>query len=262
MKSAVPALLAQALVSFLPRIFSLVHLFSLRNIFRLDADGSATFSIQGSELDTKKSQLGFYGRQKETKAIQKCLDDLVNTGNNKLIYISGISGTGKTALAVTVADSVVKDSGIFATGKFDQKLCDEPYAGIGAAGRHICGKILHRKNYSEHMDFEDIRKMIINNVGPELPTLAMILPEIKDVVGSSDLLLAQEDIAGGDYGANKERVNHAIRTFFRSAATFFKPLVMVLDDIQWADLTSINLIQVLMTDESSSNHANTLGTMP
>ncbi|CAJ1968113.1 unnamed protein product [Cylindrotheca closterium] len=213
-------------------------------------------SSQGSqekELDTKMSQLGLYGRQKETRTIRKCLDDLVSTGKNKLVYISGLSGTGKTALAATVADSVVSKNGIFAMGKFDQKLRDEPYAGIAAAGRHICGEILHRKNSSEHMDFEDIRKMIMKNVGSELSTLAMILPEIEDIVGSSELLLAQEDSAGGDFGANKERLNNAIRTFFRTVATFFKPLVMVLDDIQWADLTSINLMQVLMTDESSSN---------
>ncbi|CAJ1947963.1 unnamed protein product [Cylindrotheca closterium] len=220
-----------------------------------DTSSNTTDSSQGSQekkLDTKISQLGLYGRQKETGTIRKCLEDLVITGKNKLVYISGLSGTGKTALAATVADSVIKKNGIFAMGKFDQKLRDEPYAGIAAAGRHICGEILHRKNSSEHMDFEDVRKMIIKNVGSELSTLAMILPEIEDIVGSSDLL-AQDNIAGGDYGSNKERLNNAIRTFFRTVATFFKPLVMVLDDIQWADLPSINLMQVLMTDESSSN---------
>ncbi|CAJ1947961.1 unnamed protein product [Cylindrotheca closterium] len=220
-----------------------------------DTSSNTTDSSQGrkhSELDTKMSQLGLYGRQKETGTIRKCLEDLMTTGENKLVYISGLSGTGKTALAATVADSVVMKNGIFAMGKFDQKLRDEPYAGIAAAGRHICGEILHRKNSSEHMDFEDVRKMIIKNVGSELSTLAMILPEIEDIVGSSDLL-AQDNIAGGDYGSNKERLNNAIRTFFRTVATFFKPLVMVLDDIQWADLPSINLMQVLMTDESSSN---------
>ncbi|CAJ1970188.1 unnamed protein product, partial [Cylindrotheca closterium] len=124
-----------------------------RNEISSIADSSR--GSQEKELETKMSQLGLYGRQKETKAIRKCLDDLVNTGNNKLVYISGISGTGKTALAATVADPIVKNNGIFDMGKFDQKLRDEPYAGIAAAGRHICGEILHRKNSSEDMDVED-----------------------------------------------------------------------------------------------------------
>lgn len=109
-----------------------------------------------NELDVKMSELGLYGRQKETAVMKKCLDDLVETGKNKLVYISGLSGTGKTALAISIADTVAKKNGIFAMGKFDQKLRDSPYAGIAAAGRHICGEILHRKNSAEHLDFEDI----------------------------------------------------------------------------------------------------------
>ncbi|KAL3936755.1 MAG: hypothetical protein SGBAC_007992, partial [Bacillariaceae sp.] len=214
-----------------------------------DSQGSS----KQNELDIKISQLGLYGRQKETRTIRKCLDDLETTGEKKLVYISGLSGTGKTALAATIADSVVEKNGIFAMGKFDQKLRDEPYAGIASAGRHICGEILHRKKSSDPMDFENVRKMIIKNIGSELPTLAMILPEIEDIVGSSSDLSAQENSAGGDYGAIKERLNNAIRTFFRTVSTFFKPFVMVLDDIQWADLPSINLMEVLMTDEASSN---------
>ncbi|CAJ1959582.1 unnamed protein product [Cylindrotheca closterium] len=213
-------------------------------------------SSKQNELGVKMAQLGLFGRNKEIKTIRKCLDDLVATGQKKLLYISGLSGTGKTALAVTVADAVAKKKGIFSMGKFDQKLRGEPYAGIAAAGRHICGEILHLKHSGEQMgslSFEDIQETIIEKVGPELATLILILPEIEDIVGDSSEYLAQDDPQGGDHGANKERLNGAIRSFFRTIASFFNPLVMVLDDIQWADLPSINLMEVLMTDNSSNN---------
>lgn len=170
---------------------------------RLDGSSSCTDSqaSKTNQLDVKLSELGLYGRHKETEVMINCLDDLVTSGKNKLVYISGLSGTGKTALAVSIADAVAKKNGIFATGKFDQKLRDSPYAGIAAAGRHICGEILHRKKASDQMDFEDIRKTILKNVGSELSTLAMILPEIEDIVGVSSDLLVQDNIAGGDVSA-------------------------------------------------------------
>ncbi|CAJ1958856.1 unnamed protein product [Cylindrotheca closterium] len=209
-----------------------------------------------NELGIKMAQLGLFGRNSEIKVIRKCLDDVVATGKNKLLCISGLSGTGKTALAATVANAVAKKKGIFSMGKFDQKLRGEPYAGIAAAGRHICGEILHLKHSNEHMgslSFEGIQETIIKELGPELATLVLILPEIEDIVGTSSEFLAQDDGQGGNNGGNKERLNGAIRTFFRTVASFFKPLVMVLDDIQWADLPSIDLMEVLMTDNLSTN---------
>lgn len=71
------------------------------------------------------SKLGLYGRQEESDIIRNNLNDLVKTGNNKLLYISGVSGTGKTALATSILDAVNTENGIFAIGKFDQKLRDE-----------------------------------------------------------------------------------------------------------------------------------------
>ncbi|CAJ1926147.1 unnamed protein product [Cylindrotheca closterium] len=214
-------------------------------------------STRRNMVDAEMSQLGLYGRQTETETIRNCLDDLVKTGKNKLLYISGVSGSGKTALAATVADVVDSERGIFAIGKFDQKLRDEPYAGIATAGRHICGEILHRKNSTGKMrsglSFDHIKKTIIENVGSELVTLAMILPEIEDIVGSVSDLFSEDSEHDEDYGANRERLNTAFRTFFRTVAAFFKPLVMVLDDVQWADLPSLNLMEVLITDDASTN---------
>ncbi|KAL3938554.1 MAG: hypothetical protein SGBAC_006555 [Bacillariaceae sp.] len=219
---------------------------------RSDSQKSAKNSPNG-----QSSQLGLYGRQRETGKIRECLDDLVKTGKNKLVYISGVSGSGKTALAASVVDAVDDERGIFAIGKFDQKLRDEPYAGIAAAGRHICGEILHCNSSSGKMrsglSFKQIKKTIIEKIGSELVTLALILPEIEDIVGPVLDLFSEESEHEGDYGANKERLNTTIRTFFRTVAAFFKPLVMVLDDVQWADLPSLNLMEVLITDDASTN---------
>ena len=103
------------------------------------------------------------------------------------------------------------------------------------------------------VSLEQIKKTIIDKVGSELATLALILPVIEDIVGPVSELFSEDSEHDDDFGANKERLNSAFRTFFRTVAAFFKPLVVVLDDVQWADLPSINLMEVLMTDDSSTN---------
>jgi Cdc6-like AAA superfamily ATPase len=107
------------------------------------------------------SSLGVVGRDKETDILKECLERLVMAGEDataavametgeddvrasarELVFISGVSGTGKTTLAQTMASETKRHKGLYLTGKFDFYLRDEPYSGFVAACRELCDEIL------------------------------------------------------------------------------------------------------------------------
>lgn len=227
-----------------------------------------------------------------------------------VVFISGYSGTGKTALATAIERKVWKQGGAFLVGKFDMYQRDEPYTGISSACEELCSYLvrlmlsdnvggadknnvtgnrgsisrLHNTNNSlENLSnrtssqAREIVVEIIGELGEELFILTQVIPELKDLVeqaGMDDSLdsLAAEGVENGDrrqrrskqreqlqqqerstngaggYVESKNRFNYAFQRFIRVLARYLSPLVIVLDDLQWADLASLDLLEVLITD--------------
>jgi predicted ATPase len=196
------------------------------------------------------SSLGLVGRDKETYALSECLERLVLVGEEatatgeddvkaiarELVFISGVSGTGKTALAQTLASQTKQHKGLYLTGKFDFYLRDEPYSGFVAACRELCGEILMLRNdTSTEAKYQEIRDEIVSVLGDEISFLTNIFPVLNEII---DIDYASGPPADSDEGFAKERINYAFRKFLRVVCTHFKPLVIVLDDLQWGDAAS------------------------
>jgi histidine kinase len=211
------------------------------------------------------ASLGLHGREIELKLLENALNNLVSGASTEderqLVLISGYSGTGKTALAINAfKSSTEKLGGLFVRGKFDLNLRSQPYSGITAACAEICAAILKLKNHKLSI-FEQLCSQIKAEVGSELALLTQVIPALTDVV---DVYVAESPIATNSRGksersqggmsssGSKHQFNFAFLRFIRAISYQFVPLVFVLDDLQWADVASLDLLDVLLTDPNSS----------
>eukprot|EP00978_Attheya_sp_CCMP212_P031835 scaffold121850_cov46-Attheya_sp.AAC.1 len=203
------------------------------------------------------SSLGVVGRDKETDILKECLERLVMAGEDatatatttetgeddvrasarELVFISGVSGTGKTTLAQTLASETKRHQGLYLTGKFDFYLRDEPYSGFVAACRDLCGEILMLRNDTNtEAKYQEICDEIMSELGDEISLLTNIFPILDEILDVDYTSAPAADSSNDVYG--KESINYAFRKFLRVVSTHFKPLVIVLDDLQWADAAS------------------------
>ena len=193
------------------------------------------------------------GRDDEKELLEQCLERVAPhpqekkvTRSRELVLISGNSGTGKTALASALAKSVKRLHGLYVQGKFDIYLRDEPYSGIAAACREICGRILLMR---DDESFDKIRDELIAKLGSEnLCLLINIIPELAEIVGDEVIMDDMKKQAGGEI---KARFNYAFRILIQMVARHFAPLVILLDDLQWSDAATLDLLQVLITDRDN-----------
>jgi Cdc6-like AAA superfamily ATPase len=202
------------------------------------------------------SSLGVVGRDKETDILKECLERLVMVGKDaadsttktgedddarasarELVFISGVSGTGKTTLAQTLASETKRHKGLYLTGKFDFYLRDEPYSGFDAVCRELCGEILMLRNdTSTEAKYQEIRDEIMSELGDEISLLTNIFPVLDEILDVD--YASAPAVDSSDDGYAKEGINYAFRKFLRVVSTHFKPLVIVLDDLQWGDAAS------------------------
>ena len=211
------------------------------------------------------------GRQYDSIASFSTMPAVTNERSRQLILISGYSGTGKTSLAGTVEKKVWNVGGIYARGKCDLSLKNEPYTGLAAACGEVCDHIKERIWNPEKKTCKikasvstRIVKDIIAELGDELFILSRVIPKLDDLVQHHNRHNGHKRSFDDDdtsttldhtqsYEGAQNRFNFAFRRFIRILSTYFKPLVFVLDDLQWADLETLSLLQVLMTDQSNPN---------
>lgn len=227
-----------------------------------------------------------YGRDDERAVLQSCLVDMQKKKRKQLVLIRGESGVGKTSLAVSaLQDSLppksLRSSSLLVHGKFEEYLKEEPYAGIAVACRHICGEILQLQRGNQKELFERIQTALKVELGrEEMPFLVRILPELVEIMNTTstspkppqrkfsgnssssesddvyydiDAALQKDAADGGQCQGNQHRFNNAFRIFFRVVGDHFMPVIVVLDNLHWADRASLDLIQVLITDRDNSN---------
>jgi predicted ATPase len=208
------------------------------------------------------SSLGLHGRDKEQEILNTCLENIAANDNyikrkRALVLIKGVSGTGKTALASSLMAPINRLKGLYIKGKFDLYLRDEPYAGIAAACREICGEILllrdeATRGSSTGRSFQEIRDKLISGLGAKIHLLTKVIPELSEIVGDQQTLPDADDRHDGNQEEAKARFNYIFRMFIRLITSYFAPLVIVLDDLQWADAGSLELMKVLITDRDNS----------
>ncbi len=176
-----------------------------------------------------------YGRESEVKILLAAFDR-VAAGSSELMLVAGFSGIGKTAVINEVHKPITRQQGYFIKGKFDQFNRNIPLSAFIRAFRDLIGQLLSESN----AQLEQWQSQILSVVGENGQVLIEVIPELEQVIGHQP---AVSPLTGT---AAQNRFNWVFQKFIAVLAQAEHPLVVFLDDLQWADAGSLQLIKLLM----------------
>ncbi|WP_414529044.1 AAA family ATPase [Nodularia chucula] len=188
-----------------------------------------------------------YGRETEVKALLNAFERII-LGSIEIMLISGFSGIGKTAVVHEVHKQIVSQKGYFISGKFDQFQRDVPFSALVQAFRNFIEQIL-TESVSQ---LEIWKKKIFSALGDQGRVITDVIPELKRIIGE------QPEVAELRGSASQNRFNLLFGNFIQLLSTPEHPLVIFLDDLQWADSASLKLIKLLMS-EMNANYLLIIG---
>ncbi|HYI02288.1 serine/threonine-protein kinase PknK, partial [Hyalangium sp.] len=179
-----------------------------------------------------------YGRDEQVSTLLQGFERVLQSGRPELFLISGYSGIGKSSVVNELHKPVVQRRGFFLSGKFDQFQRDIPYATLAQA---IRGLVQQQLAGSEEA-LAKWRERLNQLWEGQGQALVDMVPQLEVLVGRQPAL-PQVSPAEAQH-----RFHRVVRQFLEVFTTAEQPLVMVLDDLQWADLGSLRLIQQLLSD--------------
>src|SRR5471032_2823871 len=177
-----------------------------------------------------------YGRSTEINTLLASFERVVSGGRPELVLVSDYSGIGKSAVVNELHKPLVPPRGLFASGKFDQYKRDIPYATLAQAFQSLIRPIL-AKNQEE---VERWRDAIREALGPNGQLMVDLVPELKLIIGE------QPPVAELSPRDAQSRFQLVLRRFI-SAFTREHPLALFLDDLQWLDAATLDLMEDLLT---------------
>ncbi|MEB3342029.1 AAA family ATPase [Okeania sp.] len=156
----------------------------------------------------------------------------------EIVMVEGFSGIGKTVVINEVHKPIVRQRGYFIKGKFDQFNRNIPFSAFVQAFRSLMGQIISESDD----ELSTWKAKILETVGTNGQVLIDVIPELERVIGKQPPV---PELSGS---AAQNRFNLLFQKFIAIFATKEHPLVIFLDDLQWVDSASLNLMKVLMGD--------------
>ncbi|MEG4486199.1 AAA family ATPase [Microcoleus sp. D2_18a_B4] len=160
------------------------------------------------------------------------------SGSSELMLVSGYSGIGKSAVVNEVSKPITRSKGYFISGKFDQLKRNIPYASLIQAFNSLLRQLLTESTLS----LEIWRTKILTAVGTDGQVIADVIPKVELIIGK------QPEVPELAPVESQNRFNRVFKEFIRVFAQKEHPLVIFLDDLQWADSATLKLMQILITD--------------
>jgi PAS domain S-box-containing protein len=181
-----------------------------------------------------------YGREWEINTLLNGFDR-VSQGTSELMLIAGYPGIGKSVLVQEIYKPITRQRGYFISGKFDQYQKDIPYASLVQAFRSLIEQLLTESE----AQIANWREKLLAALGDNGQVIIDVIPELELIVGPQPTMpeLGSEE--------TQNRFNLTFQNFIRVFTQPEHPLVMFLDDLQWADIASLKLVKLLMTIENS-----------
>ncbi|MDB5402036.1 MAG: hypothetical protein JWQ55_4054, partial [Rhodopila sp.] len=178
-----------------------------------------------------------YGRAREVDALLAAFDRMVTSGAPELVLVSGYSGIGKSAVVHELHKALVPRRGLFASGKFDQYKRDIPYATLVQAFQSLVRPLLGQSE----AELARWRETLLEALGPNGRLMTDLVPELSLVIGDQPPVseLAPQDA--------QRRFQRVFRRFIGVFARPEHPLALFLDDLQWLDAATLDLIEDLLT---------------
>jgi PAS domain S-box-containing protein len=178
-----------------------------------------------------------YGRRHEVATLLAAFERVVNGAAPELVLVCGYSGIGKSAVVNELQPLLVPSRGLFASGKFDQYKRDIPYSTLAQAFQNLIRPLLSQSE----ADLAPWRDALLGALGPNTKLMADLVPEIKAIVGETPPVpeLAPQDA--------QRRFQLVLRQFIGVFARPEHPLALFLDDLQWLDVATLDLLEDLLS---------------
>ena len=178
-----------------------------------------------------------YGRAREIETLLAAFDGVIRSGAPELVLVSGYSGIGKSSVVNELHRRLVPSHGLFASGKFDQYKRDVPYSTLVEAFQSLVRSLLS-KNDAELASW---RQALHEALGPNGRLVVDLIPELQLIVGE------QAPVPELPPQQAQNRFQIVLRRFIGVFARSDHPLALFLDDLQWLDAATLDLIEDLLT---------------
>ncbi|MEG4145195.1 AAA family ATPase [Microcoleus sp. Pol12B5] len=190
-----------------------------------------------------------YGRETEVAELLAAFDRVAGFshhaagkgGGSELMLVAGFSGIGKTAIVNEVHKPIVRQRGYFIKGKFDQFNRNIPFSAFVQAFRDFMGQLLSESDER----LENWQTQILQALGDNGQVIIEVIPELEKIIGPQPPSL---ELSGT---AAQNRFNLLFQNFIKVFTKPEHPLVMFLDDLQWADSASLRLMQLLVAESAT-----------
>ncbi|HJX19886.1 MAG TPA: AAA family ATPase, partial [Steroidobacteraceae bacterium] len=178
-----------------------------------------------------------YGREREIETLLVAFDRVVSSGAPELVLVSGYPGIGKSAVVNELHKALVSSRALFVSGKFDQYKRDIPYATLAQAFQGLIRPLLGKSD----AELAGWRDALREALGPNGRLMIDVVPELKLLIGEQPPVveLPPQQAQG--------RLQLVFRRFLGVFARAEHPLTLFLDDLQWLDAATLDLLEDLLT---------------
>jgi len=178
-----------------------------------------------------------YGREQEVETLLAAFDRTMRGGPPELVLVSGYSGIGKSSVVNELHKVLVPPRGLFACGKFDQYKRDIPYSTLAQAFQNLTRRLLSRRE----AELARWREAFREALGPNGRLITELVPELALVIGE------QPPVPELPPQQAQSRFQLVFRRFIGVFARPEHPLALALDDLQWLDTATLDLVEDLLT---------------
>jgi predicted ATPase/signal transduction histidine kinase/ActR/RegA family two-component response regulator len=178
-----------------------------------------------------------YGRHGEIETMIACFDSVVTRGLPELVLVSGYSGIGKSSVVHELHKLLPPTRGMFASGKFDQYKRDIPYATLAQALQSLVHSLLGHGD----AQLDRWRQSFKEALGSNGQLIANLVPELEHIIGK------QPPVTELPPQEARNRFQRIFRRFLGVLACKEHPLALFLDDLQWLDGATLEVLEYLAT---------------
>ena len=198
--------------------------------------------LYGRETEIETLLLAFErvanGQEKKLKDGTKSKESSNQKPDTEMMLVSGYSGIGKSSLVSEIHKPITERRGYFISGKFDQFKRNIPYSAVVSAFQGLIKQLLTENEEQ----LNQWREKLLASLAPNAQIVIDVIPEIELIIGP------QPTVPELGAAESQNRFHLVFQNFIRTFCNPEHPLVIFLDDLQWADSASLKLIELMMAD--------------